>query len=237
MTDVVYILGDGSRHNNDEIRYSLRSLDRWARNVGNVFIVGSDTGFPVENTTFIPHPDAMGMYSKNCIDKIYHAADVVQTERFVIMMDDVFFLREVDMDTLPRYRRPYDLADKPPADANNWHRCIVETRAALDAAGKPIKNYAHHAPIPCTRTLWRSLTPWWTLAMYLPHGLSWMSVLGNCGDCGVEYPDCKIDSALSADEIERRIAGRPHWSIGDGAVNAWEVLRKQFPRTCARFGC
>ena len=37
--DIVYILGNGSKFNNEEIRYSLRSLEKFV-NFDRVFIVG-----------------------------------------------------------------------------------------------------------------------------------------------------------------------------------------------------
>ena len=38
--DMLYILGNGSKHDNQELRWSLRSLEKYGRNVGSIAIVG-----------------------------------------------------------------------------------------------------------------------------------------------------------------------------------------------------
>ena len=38
--DIVYILGTGSKHDNIELRMSLRSICKYGRNVGRVIVAG-----------------------------------------------------------------------------------------------------------------------------------------------------------------------------------------------------
>jgi hypothetical protein len=45
--DILYYIGSGSRHNNDELRYSLRSLDAHCKDVDKVWIVGNKPRFLV----------------------------------------------------------------------------------------------------------------------------------------------------------------------------------------------
>lgn len=50
--DVLYILGSGSPFNNDELRYSLRSLEKNGVNVSRVIVVGENPGFLSENVEY-----------------------------------------------------------------------------------------------------------------------------------------------------------------------------------------
>ena len=45
MIDVVYILGDGSKWGNNEIKYSLRSLEKYGKNIRDVYICGNKPYF------------------------------------------------------------------------------------------------------------------------------------------------------------------------------------------------
>ena len=45
MIDVFYVLGSGSKWQNNEIRYSLRTLEKYGHNVGQVYIVGQRPSF------------------------------------------------------------------------------------------------------------------------------------------------------------------------------------------------
>ena len=46
--DVLYVIGNGSVADNNELRYSLRCLDRHGKNVGRVIISGDIPDFVAE---------------------------------------------------------------------------------------------------------------------------------------------------------------------------------------------
>ena len=51
---VAYILGDGSKHHNLELRLSLRSVEK-CLNPKRVIVCGHDPGFLSENVEYIPN--------------------------------------------------------------------------------------------------------------------------------------------------------------------------------------
>jgi hypothetical protein len=90
--DFVYILGKGSRWNDNEIRYSLRSL-KYVKH-DNVFIIGH---LPrgLKNVIHVPAQDFFTNKQCNAIRKVIIACSTPQiSDDFVLMNDDFFFLRE-----------------------------------------------------------------------------------------------------------------------------------------------
>ncbi len=54
--DLVYVVGTGSRWNDNELRFSLRSVSKNLSNVGKVFIVGECPDY-LKNVIHIPASD------------------------------------------------------------------------------------------------------------------------------------------------------------------------------------
>ena len=55
--DIVYIIGKGSKWNNQELKYSLRSIAKYGINIGKVFIVGYKPNFVSDEVIYIPCDD------------------------------------------------------------------------------------------------------------------------------------------------------------------------------------
>lgn len=89
--DLVYILGHGSKWQNNEIRYSLRSA---AKNLphGKVFVIGCKPEFL--NVEHIPAPDPYDHKTKNAIFKMLLAClNPAVSDPFILMNDDFFVLK------------------------------------------------------------------------------------------------------------------------------------------------
>ena len=57
MIDILYIVGTGSHWNNYELRYSLRTLEKYGKNIGRVFVSGANPGFLSDKIIYINIPD------------------------------------------------------------------------------------------------------------------------------------------------------------------------------------
>lgn len=91
--DYVYILGTGSAWEDNELRYSLRSLEQFAPEVGNIVIVGSCPKW-LQNITHIPIGDPGKNKTINVVSKIRAASKSKEiSNEFVLMNDDFFFLK------------------------------------------------------------------------------------------------------------------------------------------------
>jgi len=89
--DFVYILGRGSKWGNNELRYSLRSLENVPH--GRVFIVGYLPPW-VQNVTHIKAHDIGSNKIINAQHKLRLACEHAEVSKeFVLMNDDFFFLK------------------------------------------------------------------------------------------------------------------------------------------------
>lgn len=100
--DVVYILGKGSHWHNNEIRFSLRSLEKNFK-FGQVFIVGELPEW-ARNVIHIPVEDAFRNKLQNARTKYLVACNDPRISKdFVLMNDDFFFMKP--MEKIPYYAR------------------------------------------------------------------------------------------------------------------------------------
>lgn len=88
--DVLYILGRGSKHDDMELRLSLRCLEKNARGVDRVFIVGNCPDW-VQNVTHIPAEDTWTA-ENNAFQKILKACRSDISDEFLLMNDDFFMI-------------------------------------------------------------------------------------------------------------------------------------------------
>lgn len=101
--DIVYVLGSGSLANNNELRYSLRSLYENMLDIGKVFIVGDDPGF-LPPHMLISAPDSYPEKWKNAYSKIRLMCEFESlSDEFLLMNDDFFMLEPFTGETWPFY--------------------------------------------------------------------------------------------------------------------------------------
>ena len=223
MIDVIYLLGSGSHWENREIRYSMRSLAKHATGIRNLWVVGEKPKFLSGQAHHLAVPD-VGYKTHATVHKVDVAVNEIAdlTDRFVVMMDDVFLCRDCgDIANWPyTYKYAFEAA---PAGDEFFAVCGRNTYHLLDLLGLPKRNYGCHRPIVYDKQVWRSLAPCWRLSETLKYSLSHMMLMGNAlAARGVgqhrQQKDNKFthfDGAAWADEI---IAERDCFSIGDGAL-------------------
>lgn len=145
MIDVFYVLGSGSKWNNNEIRYSLRSLEKYGKNVGEVYIVGERPSFISDKIKYISCKD-IGSPACNHWFKVKRFFTETNAERGCYMMDDVFFTKDVDLENYP-YCYNRELPEFKFNDSNFYHRTLLNTRKELLKRNLPIKSFEVHCPI------------------------------------------------------------------------------------------
>lgn len=149
---MVYILGNGSRWQDNEIRFSLRSLQKYVPH-NRVFVVGERPAW-LQNIEHIPAIDGFEKHTaarklKNAIHKIRTAClhpDV--GEKFVLMNDDFFFLRNVScIETV--HLGPINEAIREHSTKDGYYyAAMIETRDLLNASGFEVPmNYEAHYPM------------------------------------------------------------------------------------------
>ena len=100
MIDVVYKLGIGSKFNNKELKYSLRSLKNF-KNLGTIYIVGEKPHWIDKDiVVHIPASDPYAVNKDaNLIQKLMLACnDFNLSEYFLNFSDDQLILKPIDFD-------------------------------------------------------------------------------------------------------------------------------------------
>lgn len=151
--DVVYPLGVESDWDNNELRYSLRSLERHFEALGQVWIVGHKPDW-LTNVRHIPFPDAhKSNKDANLIDKIRRVCQEADlSEHFLFFSDDQYVLKTVSPEDFG-YNHLGDLRLLRRWGTTKWQRRLQHTYLSLRKAGKPTWNLDAHVPYRYRKSL------------------------------------------------------------------------------------
>lgn len=90
--DVVYYLGKGSLENDDELRFSLRSLEKYMADLRKIFVVGEKPDW-LEGVEHLTAFDEHKKEWRNVLLKVRQACSVASlSDEFLLMNDDFFAL-------------------------------------------------------------------------------------------------------------------------------------------------
>ena len=155
MIDVVYILGDGSKWGNNEIKYSLRSLEMYGKNIKDVYICGNKPYFVNNKIKWVEAYD-IGYASVNHWFKVRKFFKNTDVDKVLYMMDDIFFTKEFDAENYPYYIRG-NLVNAEKGEPS-YSICLSNTKEVLEGMNKPIKNFEVHCPIIYEKNKFLDLT-------------------------------------------------------------------------------
>jgi len=149
--DVLYVVGNGSLNDDEELRYSLRCLSKHAKNLGRVIVCGKIPRFLGGMVECLPHDDfSVSGKHWNMLDKIQHGITQGNLQgEFLFSSDDHFITRNADLSEWPRYTRGeiYN-EEKYVADhgkpCGKYQRSICATRRLLEHHGLPLQNIVWH---------------------------------------------------------------------------------------------
>lgn len=220
MIDIVYPIGKGSRWQNNEIRYSLRSVQKHLKNVGNIWIIGELPQF-LQNVNFIHHRDTATVPEENVRIKLLKACDKSEiSDRFLFMNDDHFILADADAENYPYYFCSTIREAIKVRGMDNHGVRFQNTLSRLEAKTLPIKNFELHYPIIFEKQAFKD-----TLGYLEPKHLGYKlrSLYANTLNIqGKEVKDCKSREA----PLEKAICFSTLPIIAQG-VQDW--LKKIFP--------
>jgi hypothetical protein len=236
--DIVIPLGSGSKHRNAELRFALRSIERFALGVRRVVVLGVDPGFLSDDVWHVPCDDVEGNKEYRIAAKFLWAFENVPGLSPVVAMwnDDYVLTREVDVRELKLEHRG-SLADAAARHHNQrYSAALALTASELRRENLDIYHYDIHRPVLYDGKFFISLLPWWIKSGRSGCGMVVKSVYGNnwlAGrDPGEQVRDCKLTGFRSAARVRRRIRHRWVFSYSDRALERglYEWLRGEFPR-------
>jgi len=219
--DVLYILGNGSKCGNNEIKYSLRSLEKYGRNYDRVFITGV-------NPTFLNDTIIYNYHTDNYIANVNHLMKVLWTfkntdisDDALINYDDNFFVQDVDISKYPYYYKREQIPKEFPI--SNIHvRSLLATRKILEEMKKPIKDFAVHCPVIYNRQRFYEFIEKFNSLYDINSREKAISIrcayLNYFEEAGQYMKDVKINGLVSKQEIEEKIKNRHIFSISDNVT-------------------
>ncbi len=241
QVDIVYVLGSGSDWNDNELRFSLRSIAEYGINAGKVFVVGNCPGFLSGKVIHIPAEDIYNP-SVNADGNIAHkvsiaCADDRLSEDFLFINDDHILLKPVDLKCIPAFHKG-DLNSYDPAyfGLNYWRSRLKKTRDVLNNSGLTAFNFDCHAPMLINKIKFPSVVSKYPVGEGI--GLTMKSIYGNSTNPSryrfLEGQKKVIFQPLTVDKINERLFDCGFMAFNDSGLNkALKIwLYQRFPYRC-----
>lgn len=231
MIDVLYILGNGSQCWNLELKYSLRSLEKYCSDVRNVYIAGLCPDFIDKSKVEWIYLDDVACPRFNHWYKVHNTFKILgsKVDYLVLMYDDIFFTQQTNLAGYPYYYSgELDVVNK----ANKYHLAKGNSRVLLEKLGKQTLDFENHCPIRYNRDKFMMMEDLFKNLKNDDVGLSVRSVYANLFANQYEMAkqsDLKIRTQPT--NLEEIIKGRDCFSISAdtfyGGVFEW--LKLKFP--------
>lgn len=170
--DAVFVIGTGSKNDNEELRYALRNVARNCPFVRRVYISGECPKWvDTSEVVHLQWPDRF-RHAKdaNIIDKMVHACEAPDIARTVmICSDDQFQTRVCTLeDFAPMWLREYEVDDPWYEDKKRtWHTRLRRTlererlrRVAMGMGDRGIYYWEPHIYAPVDRDLFLKYAAW-----------------------------------------------------------------------------
>lgn len=185
--DILYYIGDGSHHNNRELMYSLRALEKHCKDVGNVWIVGNKPHFLNNNIKYLWVEDKQGEFWKNAFRKTKAAIEAGISDEFLLMNDDFYMLKDFEASKYPYYYQGEIKDDASTA----YKKVIYNTKKILEENGFSTRHYGVHCPMRIEGKKYLEIE------RYLDKPASPRCLYGNMFCKGQRVADCKGDEMIS----------------------------------------
>jgi hypothetical protein len=150
-TDIVYVLGKGSAWDNNELRFSIRSLVKNLQGFRKIYVIG-EKPFWLKKAIHIPCEDFFKNGQNNdgnIIKKVLRACEIpgLSTD-FLFINDDHFIMKPIHVLDIPPYQKG-DMAtfEAKYFELNFWRLRLWRTRNILVKKGYTAYHYDCHTPI------------------------------------------------------------------------------------------
>lgn len=211
--DVVIPLGSSAASNHIELRYCLRSIEKYVPDLGNVFIVGDKPSW-LRSAFHLLETDQKEKSAKerNIFRKLMKAvSSPLVSDDFLYCNDDHFLLCPWE----EHYHHKGPLADsvKALSDSSLYRRTLANTLAFLGGGD----NYDTHCPI--TFNKYKFITSVGCAPWFNPYGYAIKSLYCSLNEIDGEfYSDMKFTMPMTIESHQRALF-RPYFSTDDKAIN------------------
>lgn len=144
VTDIVIPLAEKGAHDNLELRYALRSIEKYARNYRDIIIVGNNVPSWLQNVKIISSVEDSSRKNITLFRKRLAAAMESDADYKLYWCDDYVFLKMMHVKSIPALKNGKDLLDY--SGSRVWHRCLKAAGEALKTHGKTTFDCESHTP-------------------------------------------------------------------------------------------
>jgi hypothetical protein len=186
-TDVVYVLGSGSNWKNNEIRFSLRSLEKNLMEFRKIWVVGEKPEF-LKNVHFVPHPDELlNNADGNIIKKVLRICQEKSlTNNFLFINDDHLVLKPIiAVEIKPYHKGDLQSFTKEFFELNFWRGRLFRTKNILLQKGFSTFHFDCHIPMVINKHKFPQVISQFDFERNI--GYTMKSLYGN-----VMYPDAPL---------------------------------------------
>lgn len=233
MSIVVVIPYKSGSKNNIELIYALRSLEKNLNGFCEVFVVG-DKITSLKGLNYIISKDdkSSKFKERNIYRKILAACnDERVSDNFIFTNDDIMITKQFNIEEMPFYHKG-ELIDTMAKNAGDYRKSLNHSRKYLMKMGKTTLDYDTHFPILYNKEKFSRTFVHSDLNWDQPYGYTIKSIYANMLEVNGEYGgDCKIQMAMTYEEIVKKIGDKTFFSTSDGCMNADMIkyLEENYP--------
>lgn len=226
--DIVYPIGRGSQWYNNELRFSLRSVEKHLKGFQNIYIVGLKPNF-CKNVIHAPYVE-IHEKERNIMEKVKLACSIPElSEDFIFMNDDHLICKDIEAKDIGFY---YSMTIEEmilKRNAGFKYRAAMEN-TIKNLEGKPHLYYDIHTPIIYNKQKFVEVMDFanWEVK----HGNVVKSLYANSVDVEpIEMGDIKINGRFTEQDLETKFEERLFISYSDRAIcNSFKnILLKKYP--------
>lgn len=236
--DLVYVLGTGSQWGNNEIKYSIRSVEKNLSGYRNIYIIGEKVPFFNDKVIQIQYPDEVGGKNAdgNMARKILRACkEEALSDWFLFMNDDFIINKPISASEIKWFHKG-DMSTFP---ASYWgtqfyRKRLRRTMDVLRGNNLPAIMYDYHAPMLMNKNDFPKVMAQFDYAVDI--GYTFRSLYGNC----LKLPATRLSSekktiytSYSPQDLQKITVDPIFIGFNDrglsGSFKLW--LQKKFPVT------
>lgn len=229
--DIVYPLSEGLSHfRNEEIRYSLRSVEKYVKNYRNIYIIGDKPRYLNEKIIHIPFRENPSFCKERRImEKFYFASGIPEiSDNFLMFNDDYYFKKNFNAQKVNNYYK-----SKLEDSINNrkegtYKTSLKNTYEALKKKGYQTYNYDIHYPLIYNKQKFREVMEsydWDVRLGYVVKSL-YANTLGVKGYLKRDY---KLKTEHDKEKILEKIEEADIFSTGEITRTIIGILNEFYP--------
>lgn len=237
--DILYVIGQTKT---DELRYSLRSIEKNGINVGRIYIAGYCPSYIRKDmVTFIEQPNVLAGYKHNNILNCIRQAVLMSniSTEFLLSSDDHFYVRPTDFNSYPYFCKGtlQETIENQSDKTANYSRSIQHTLSFLKSKRLPTYNFSFHGNTHFNRAKFEAIMPLVEEAMKSEYGVEPSCLMLNSMFADPKYTfrfTERLDLKLGNLQKEIVDTTREVVSMSDYnyQVCGKQWLRKMFPNPC-----